>query len=87
MKSLKTQIKGLGEVRGFIFTQISKTDGAFLYEVNTGNQIHYEVFKKRVNTRYGCISYPTSKAFGIWAFTKGQFCSAVELFNQLNSDD
>jgi hypothetical protein len=27
------------------------------------------VFKKRLNRRFGTVSYPTHKAFGIWAWT------------------
>jgi hypothetical protein len=27
------------------------------------------VFKKRLNRRFGTVSYPTDKAFGIWAWT------------------
>ena len=51
------------------FTQISKTDWGFIYEVEYGGYKHYEVFKKRLNHRFGTVSYPTDKAFGIWAWT------------------
>ena len=66
---LKKEFVGRGEVKGFNFSQISKTNWGFLYEVNTGHMIYYEVFKKRVNHRFVCVSYPTSRAFGIWAWT------------------
>ncbi len=66
---LKTEFVGRGEVKGFNFSQISKTNWGFLYEVNTGHTIYYEVFKKRINHRFGCVSFPTSRAFGIWAWT------------------
>jgi hypothetical protein len=69
IKELQTDFIGKGQVRGFKFTQISKTNTAFLYEINTGDMIYYEVFRKRINRRYGCESYPTDKAFGIWAWT------------------
>ena len=31
--------------------------------------MRYEVFKKRLNNRFGNVSYPTDKAFDIWAWT------------------
>jgi hypothetical protein len=37
--------------------------------VSENGRIHYEVFKRKENTLYDCISYPTDKAFGKWAFT------------------
>ena len=89
-----TQIKplakffiGRGEVKGFKFTQISKTDKVFLYEVSTGDLICYEVFKKRQNMRFGCVSYPTSKAFGIWAWTLMDFNDAIQKFDLLTYYD
>ncbi len=69
IKQLPRQFTGRGEVRGFLFTQLEVTDTAFLYTVEAEGTIYFEVFRKRENARYGCVSYPTSKAFGIWAWT------------------
>ena len=69
MRELRKQFEGKGEVRGYAFTQISKTDWGFIYEVQHCGHRHYEVFKKRLNRRFGTVSYPTHKAFGIWAWT------------------
>jgi hypothetical protein len=69
MKELKEYFTGKGQVKGYIFNQISKTKFAYLYEVKKDDLIHYEVFKRRKNTLYDCISYPSDKAFGIWAWT------------------
>ena len=69
MKELREQFDGRGEVKGYTFSQISKTDWGFIYEVEHGGHRHYEVFKKRLNHRFGTVSYPSSKAFGIWAWT------------------
>jgi len=66
---LKKEFVGRGEVKGFNFSQISKTNLGFLYEVDTNGSIYYEVFQKRINRRFACVSYPTSRAFGIWAWT------------------
>jgi len=74
MKQLKTKFSGVGEVSGYEFSQIKQTDKGFIYEVSSDDSKHYEVFKKKVNKRFGNISYPTSKAFGIWAWT----CNSLE---------
>jgi len=84
MKELRKEFSGNGEVRGYKFTQISQTSRAFIYEVSFGDGRHYEVFKKRLNSRFGCFSYPTSKSFGIWAWTYDKLEKAIEKFNQLN---
>jgi len=87
MKQLAQEFTGIGEVRGFKFTQLRKTNKAFLYEVKTGDQIHYEVFKRVVNKRFACESYPKSKAFGISAFSIMDIGKALKKFNELNSFD
>ena len=69
MNELPLHFEGKGQVIGYTFTQISKTDWGFIYEVEYGGHRHYEVFKKRLNRRFGTISYPTDKAFGIWTWT------------------
>ena len=84
IKPLPTQFPGRGEVKGYDFTQISKTDKVFLYEVSQSGTKHYEVFKKKLNHRFACVSYPTSKAFGIWAWTRMSLKSAIKKFDQLN---
>jgi hypothetical protein len=84
MKPLKKQFIGTGEVKGFKFTQIRCTNRAFLYEVNTGDSLYYEVFKKVKNKRFACISYPTANYFGVWAFIYSTLDGAVKKFNQLN---
>jgi hypothetical protein len=85
MKELKKQFIGTGEVKGFKFTQITCTNRAFLYEVSTGDTLYYEVFKSRHNKRFDVVSYPSSKAFGIWAWTFPSIEKATNKFNQLNT--
>lgn len=67
----------------WLITQISKTDWGFIYEVEQGEYKHYEVFKKLLNHRFGTVSYPTDKAFGVWAWTCMTFenakCKLIEL--------
>jgi hypothetical protein len=84
MKTLKKQFVGTGEVKGFNFTQIRYTNRAFLYEVNTGYSLYYEVFKKVLNKRFKVVSYPTSKCFGVWAWTYSTLEEALIKFDLLN---
>lgn len=83
MRELKEYFVGKGEVKGFIFNQIKKTDYGFIYEINSGDKIYYEVFKRIENTMYNCISYPTSKAFGLWAWTIESLEKAQEKLKEI----
>ena len=56
-------------MKGYVFNQISQTKYGFLYEVKGKDTIHYEIFKRKENAMYDCISYPSNKAFGVWAWT------------------
>lgn len=70
IKELPERFTGTGEVKGYEFTQICKTNRGFCYEVSLKGRItHFEVFLRKINKRFGCESYPTAKAFGIWAWT------------------
>lgn len=84
MKELFKEFIGTGEVKGFKFFQKRATEKAYLYEVSDEGKIHYEVFQKRVNERYGNICKPTSKSFGIWAWTYRNYQEAINKFNELN---
>lgn len=75
---------GIGEVKGHKFRQISSTDKAFLYEVIGSNGKYYKVFKKRKNARFGNVSYPKSKSFGVWAWTFQSIGMAKMKYNELN---
>ena len=85
MEPLKPNFIGKGEVSGYQFTLLGMTDRAFIYEVDTGDTKYYEVFKKTVNHRFACISYPTSKAFGIWAWTYSDLGAAIRKYNELSN--
>ncbi|NQU88382.1 MAG: hypothetical protein HQ541_21765 [Mariniphaga sp.] len=70
IKQLPDKFTGKGEVKGYEFSLLSKTKWGFCYEVRLNDIItHYEVFRLKINKRFSCISYPTSKAFRIWAWT------------------
>jgi hypothetical protein len=85
MRPLRIEFTGRGEAKGFAFKQIRKTGRAYLYEVrhSEGATPHYEVFKHKENTQYGNVSYPTSKAFGIWAWGASTIDKANLKFNQI----
>ena len=79
MKELKEYFSGRGQVKGYVFNQIRKTDWGFIYEVKGSDISHYEVFKRKENTMYDCVSYPTDKAFGLWAWT----CDSVDRASEI----
>lgn len=83
MKNLSKEFIGIGAVRGFVFMQLKATDEAYLYQVNDKGKIHYEVFKKRINERFGNVSYPSTKAFGVWAWCIRDYQQAITKFNEL----
>ena len=85
MKQLEEEFKGKGQVRGFKFTQIKKTENAYLYRVDTGDSKHYEIFEKKENTQFNCISYPSNKAFGVWAKTSSDYNRALDILEVLDT--
>jgi len=98
MIELKETFKGRGELRGFNFKQLCKSDTAYIYEVQhkSGGQCHYEVFKRKeskANTRTigtkkitypDMVLYPTSRAFGLWAWCYNSKDKALHKFNSLS---
>jgi hypothetical protein len=84
MKELEIEFDGRGEVKNFHFTQLKRSDKAYLYKVEVPDaDPHYEVFLRKENSRYGCIVYPSSKGFGRYAWTYRDYGGAVEKFNSL----
>lgn len=90
IKELPKHFIGTGEVRGFEFTQLLKTDHAYLYQVECKSEnddkttTYYEIFERKINKVYGNVSYPKSKSFGIWAYTKSDFNVAVSKLSELD---
>ena len=89
-------IEGKGEVRGFVFEQIAKSNFGYVYKVDTSERVHYEVFLLRTTpvcidfeTRtYSetelAVRYPRSNDFGKWAWTYTDKDSAMSFFKGLN---
>lgn len=69
MLELQSEFIGKGEVRGFLFKCLLMSDNAYLYSVTTEGGVHYEVFERKENKQFNCVSYPKSNSFGVWAFT------------------
>ena len=85
MKLLEKESTGRGEVRGFEFKQVQKSNTAYIYEVNSGSSIYYEVFTRVVNNKYQKEVYPMAKHFSIWAWAHMNYEDAKRKFNQLNT--
>ena len=93
---LQDKFEGKGEVKGYLFTKIMEGEYAFLYEVRHKAQIHYEVFKRKEKSvgvwengkatgkRRKYLAYPTSNAFGEWAWTCMSLGKAKDKFNEIN---
>lgn len=86
VRELEKVFIGRGEVKGFYFEQVAKSDKAYLYRVTCaeGTRPYYEIFEKRINTQFDNISYPKSKAFGRWAWTTYDKDEAWRIFENLN---
>jgi len=83
MRELEESFIGRGQVKGFKFTQIKKNDYGYIYKVEISGRVYYEVFKRKENIRFNCVSYPSSKAFGIWAWTTRFIKSAEEYLEDI----
>ena len=98
MKELDEKFEGTGEVKGVQFTQIAKSDKAYIYERDDEGVKTYEVFKKLASNGGTMmidgqevvfdpkIIYPNSKAFGVWAWAIASRKLAFYLFVELNKE-
>lgn len=83
IKELKNTYYGVGEIKGYELKQLVKSEKGYIYEkthVETGSTT-FEVFKRKENKYYNCISYPSSKSFGLWAWEVQTLERAKEKFN------
>lgn len=87
MIGLKDKFEGKGEKSGYFFNKLHESDSGFMYEIssNLSNTKHYEVFIKRINTQFDCISYPKSNSFGKYAWCYTDYNKAITKFNNLNT--
>ena len=87
MEELSIDIKGRGDVKGITFKQIAKSEKAYVYERtdSEGNNDGYETFRRKINKKFGCESYPGSKSFGIWAWCFNSIDKAMAKFDYINN--
>ena len=82
-RELPEYFTGRGEVRGFTFQMIRKSDHGYIYQVNHHGLVHYEIFKRIINERFSCIGYPGSASFGVTAWQAKAYKEALVIFNNL----
>ena len=82
-KEPKSQFIGKGEVKGFEFTLLFANSRAFMYKVSNGGLTYYEVFLRKIHSKFGHVMYPRSKAFGLWAWSIFNFNKAKQKFESL----
>lgn len=98
IREIPKTFDGRGEVKGFTFTQIAANEHGYIYEVFSGTVKHYEVFRRRIRDTFDMIdgvrvvtgqkySYPSSNAFGIWAWTKFKVADAIYRLDQLEKKE
>ena len=84
MKQLEEEILGRGEVSGTRFVQRAANDYAFIYECfPPEGKPYFEIFKRKENNQFDCVSYPTSKAFGLWAWCAVSAKRARKIFERI----
>lgn len=87
MKELEKVFIGKGEVKGFIFTQIKRSNLAYIYEVSLSESAKwYEVFARKEYAKFDMVSYPKSNSFGEWAWTCGTIEKAEEIFHNIETN-
>jgi hypothetical protein len=71
IKDLDIEIQGRGPMKGFTFKQVYKNEVGYIYEITHPEvkRPHFEVFLRKINNRFKCVSYPGGEAFGYWAWT------------------
>lgn len=95
IENLPDEFVGRGSTRKFVFTKVKDADEAAMFEVNTGESIHYEVFRKKTTpicldfalhvyseTKFK-YKYPNDNAFGKWAWTVKSKKRAMEMCDRL----
>ena len=88
MRELPLQFEGRGEASGYNFTQIEKSDFAYIYErTSPEGHLSWEVFKRIENERFGNVSYPRSPSFGVWAWQYFDKDKAVSKYIALNNPE
>ncbi len=71
--------------KGFEFNQILRNKVGYMYEKRLNSKVvGYEVFLRKENTQFNCISYPRDNAFGVWAWSFYDENRALSKFSSLS---
>lgn len=95
IKELEKRFIGRGEVKDFNFEQVAANGHGYIYRVDGTSGGYYEVFKRREVETFDMIdgvrhitgkkvAYPSSKAFGIWAWTCFKMGHALYRLNKIS---
>lgn len=88
IKQLPLEFQGRGEVKPYSYKQIKRSNLCYCYSVLAPNgQTWYEVFRAKINPLYGNICYPSSKQFGLTAWTYKTIEKAEIRFIELTKAD
>jgi hypothetical protein len=81
MQELKHHIRK----NGYDYYFVEKTDAGYIYrQEDNGKVIAFEVFKRKENTQFNCISFPGNEAFGSWAWTYRTYEDAKKRLNKIS---
>lgn len=95
MEELAKEFVGRGSMKGFMFRQLRANGLAYLYEVRSGVNVWYEVFRRRTAVAKDVVMggtlvhfgervlYPSDNAFGIWAWSCGTLSRAERFFARI----
>lgn len=97
-QEIPEEFMGKGGVKGFKFTQVERSPGAYLYHVQSEKRIYYEIFRRK--TSPVCldfakriysdteqrVSYPKANAFGVWAWTYNGHDKAINKFDAISNE-
>jgi hypothetical protein len=86
IKQIPTEFIGRGEVRGFKYSKLDSPNGGFIYAVDNNGTKYYEYFLERINKQFNNVSYPSSKAFGVWAWWTDSYEDAITKLSSVIKD-
>jgi hypothetical protein len=99
VRDLEKEFIGTGEVRGFKFKQIDKTEHGYCYEVTVKKRKHYETFKriekpicidfdnKIFSETDKYVVYPSSQLFGLYGKTTLNKEKALTILKNIKYDE
>ncbi len=89
IRLLPKKFEGVGEVRGKLFERVKAFKYVYMYRIGFHGEpgTYYEIFARKVHRQYLTESYPSSKQFGITAFTSLDEKKALKIFKQLQKKE